>query len=98
MKTIVLRHCVAACAAITAIGGSGLAATATTAQESAQALDACRKSINRLGALMRHSETAGADGERRITFVVRSNAVDYQGVCDPGTGIVQNVERVTTGS
>jgi uncharacterized membrane protein YkoI len=69
---------------------TGSSATEGAARASAAA-DACAKSVRVIGAEVSRAEEKGSQGELFYRFVVRTNGIDYDVVCDAATGVVRDV-------
>jgi uncharacterized protein (DUF849 family) len=54
-------------------------------------LDRCLKSVNLIGASLKHVEATGSDGKPVLQFLVRSSGSDYDVTCDATTGMVRDV-------
>jgi hypothetical protein len=57
--------------------------------------DACRKTVHAMGASMSDAEQKAAEWGLAYHFVVRTNGVDYDVLCDAKTGLVKDVARRT---
>ena len=58
--------------------------------------DTCIKSVNALGASMSHTAETAPDGRPMFRFVLRTNGLDYEVVCDAKTGLLGDVVPRTT--
>jgi hypothetical protein len=76
-----------------------LAAMSALATESrtteALSPDACRKTVHAMGASMGDAEEKAAEWGLAYHFVVRTNGVDYDVLCDAKTGLVKDVAKRT---
>ncbi len=52
---------------------------------------ACTKTVNAMGASMGHTPDVAPDGRPIYRFVLRTNGLDYDVVCDAKTGVVGDV-------
>jgi hypothetical protein len=77
--------------------GAAMAAPLAAAQSDGGApeIGACLKAVNAMGASMGHDAASGPDGRPAYHFVVRTNGLDYDVVCDAATGVVEDVSRRT---
>jgi hypothetical protein len=86
-----------AAAAIMAAGIAAIAASPALATESAgvapPSADACRKTVHAMGASMGEAEQKAAEWGLAYHFVVRTNGIDYDVLCDAKTGLVKDVAR-----
>jgi|CXWL01.1.fsa_nt_gi hypothetical protein len=75
------------------VAGTALAAASATGSVARTALgnDACAKTIHAMGAELGRAEEKGAEGALAYRFVVRTNGVDYDVICDAATGVVRDV-------
>jgi hypothetical protein len=55
--------------------------------------DACRKTVHAMGASMGDAEQKAAEWGLAYHFVVRTNGIDYDVLCDAKTGLVKDVAR-----
>ncbi len=69
--------------------GAPLAAEA--AADGKPSADACGKTVNAIGASMGYTEFKGPNGEPAFRYVVRTNGVDYDVLCQASTGVVTDV-------
>lgn len=61
--------------------------------------DACRKTVHAMGASMGEAEEKAAEWGLAYHFVIRTNGIDYDVLCDAKTGLVKDVsKRDTAGS
>jgi hypothetical protein len=71
------------------------AATPVWATESADGAhpspDACRKNVHAMGASMSDAEEKKLDWGLAYHFVIRTNGIDYDVLCDAKTGLVKDV-------
>ncbi len=63
---------------------------APVAQETPSA-EACIESVNAMGASMSHTAETAPDGRPMFRFVLRTNGLDYEVVCDAKTGLLGDV-------
>ena len=69
-------------------------ALATESTDSSQpSPDACRKTVHAMGASMGEAEQRAAEWGLAYHFVVRTNGIDYDVLCDAKTGLVKDVAR-----
>ena len=55
------------------------------------AVDACNKTVSAMGAPMGHTSDVTPDGRPVYRFVLRTNGLDYDVVCDATSGVVNDV-------
>ncbi len=55
--------------------------------------DACRKTVHAMGASMSDAEQKAAEWGLAYHFVVRTNGIDYDVLCDAKTGLVKDVAK-----
>jgi hypothetical protein len=55
--------------------------------------DACRKNVHAMGASMSEAEVKKVDWGTAYHFVIRTNGIDYDVICDAKTGLVKDVAR-----
>lgn len=81
---------------------ASIAAAPALATESAGATppsaDACRKTVHAMGASMGEAEQKAAEWGLAYHFVVRTNGIDYDVVCEAATGVVTDVTRRDPGA
>jgi hypothetical protein len=83
--------------AVAAALAAGLAAQPALAEQAVPVTqdvptpDACIKSVNAMGASMSHTAETAADGRPMYRFVLRTNGLDYEVVCDAKTGLLGDV-------
>lgn len=83
-------------AAALAMLGPAAAPAAETVSRQIPAVDACAKTVNALGASMGHTADATAEGRPIYRFVLRTNGLDYDVVCDAESGLVSDVTPRTS--
>ncbi|MGE0023434.1 MAG: hypothetical protein AB7S70_07380 [Hyphomicrobium sp.] len=76
---------------IAALSCSLPAAAAETVSRETPPPDACAKAVGALGAPMSHKTETAPDGRPIYRFVLRTNGLDYEAVCDAATGVVGDV-------
>ncbi len=64
---------------------------AEAASDGKPTTDACGKTVNAMGASMGYSESKGPNGEPAFRYVVRTNGIDYDVLCEASTGVVTDV-------
>jgi len=84
-----------------AIGALGclLSAPAGAADSVSQEIPdaaACTKTVSAMGANMGHEADVSSDGRPIYRYVLRTNGLDYEVVCDPATGVVGDVTPRTS--
>ena len=89
-----MRASVAAAAAALAL--SGPASAATPVSQETPSADACTKTIDAMGASMGHTAETAPDGRSVLRFVLRTNGLDYEVICDPNTGILGDITPRTS--
>jgi hypothetical protein len=89
MTSCITRLCAAAAFAAALVSPAAFAAE-TVSQEMPDPA-ACTKTINALGASMGHKPDVAHDGRPVYRFVLRTNGLDYDAVCDAKTGVVSDV-------
>ena len=57
---------------------------------------ACTKTVNAMGASMGNTSETAPDGRPIYRFVLRTNGLDYEVVCDAATGVVGDVSPRAT--
>jgi hypothetical protein len=67
------------------------AGAAETVSQDLPSADACTKTVNAMGAPMGHKPEAAPDGRPIYRFLLRTNGLDYDVVCDAATGVVGDV-------
>jgi hypothetical protein len=80
-----------AAAAGLALAFSLPAAAADTISQELPDTAACTKTVNAMGASMGHKTDVAPDGRPIYRFVLRTNGLDYDVVCDAKTGVVSDV-------
>lgn len=78
---------------------SAFSLPATAADSVAQKVPdatACTKTVNAMGASMGHTSDTAPDGRSIYRFVLRTNGLDYDVVCDAATGVVGDVSPRAT--
>lgn len=89
MRTIAMRLI-----GILAISGASAPAFATeTPHDATPSPDACRRTVQAMGASMGEAEQKAADWGLAYHFVVRTNGLDYDVLCDAKTGLVKDVVK-----
>ncbi len=78
-------------ALLLACGCLGSPLSAEAAPEAKASAEACGKTVNAMGASMGYSESKGPKGEPAFRYVVRTNGVDYDVLCEASTGVVTDV-------
>lgn len=74
------------------VGSIGLPALAAdTVSQDVPDVAACTKTVNAMGAAMGHKTDISPDGRPIYRFVLRTNGLDYDVVCDAKTGLVSDV-------
>lgn len=89
MTAKILAHRACVCATALMLG-----LPATAAEKISQQLpsaEACTRTINAMGASMGNKADTAPDGRPIYRFVVRTNGLDYDAVCDAATGVVSDV-------
>lgn len=86
-RTIVAAGAIAACIAVAPAMATERAGAA------APSPDACRKTVHAIGASMGDAEEKAVEWGLAYHFVVRTNGVDYDVLCDAKTGLVKDVAR-----
>lgn len=77
--------------AVMALGFGLPASAADTISQQAPAADACTKAVGTMGAVMGHTSEVAPDGRAVYRFLLRTNGLDYDAVCDAATGVVSDV-------
>jgi hypothetical protein len=67
------------------------AAAADKVSQKTPSADACTKTVAALGAAMSHTSEVAPDGRPVFRFVLRTNGLDYEAVCEAETGVVRDV-------
>jgi hypothetical protein len=67
------------------------AAAADNVSRDIPSAEACTKTVNALGGLMEQKSDVSPDGRPVYRFVLRTNGLDYNVVCDAATGVVGDV-------
>ncbi|HYD15885.1 MAG TPA: hypothetical protein VEA77_05745 [Hyphomicrobium sp.] len=67
------------------------AAAADNVAQKMPSAEACTKTVGALGAAMSHTSEVGPDGRPVFRFVLRTNGLDYEAVCEAETGVVRDV-------
>jgi hypothetical protein len=67
------------------------AAAAETVSQETPAVDACAKTVGAMGASMGHTSEVASDGRPIYRFLLRTNGLDYDVICDAATGVVGDV-------
>lgn len=73
-----------------------LAASAVRVTQDVPSPDACIKSVNAMGASMSHTAETATDGRPMYRFVLRTNGLDYEVLCDAKTGLLGDVAPRTS--
>ncbi len=91
-----IRAMTASVAAAAALALSGPASAATPVSQETPSADACTKNIDAMGASMGHTAETAPDGRSVLRFVLRTNGLDYEVICDPKTGILGDITPRTS--
>lgn len=67
------------------------AAAAENVSQETPAADACAKTVGAMGASMGHTSEVAPDGRPIYRFLLRTNGLDYDVICDAATGVVGDV-------
>lgn len=67
------------------------AAAADNVSQETPAVDACAKTVGAMGASMGHTSEVAPDGRPIYRFLLRTNGLDYDVICDAATGVVGDV-------
>lgn len=87
-----MTSCIRLCAA--SVLAAAFASPALAAETVAQDMPdpaACTKTINAMGASMGYKPEVAPDGRPVYRYVLRTNGLDYDAVCDAKTGLVNDV-------
>lgn len=84
------RFDIAALAALALAASLPAGATENVSQQMPP-VDACTKTVNAMGAAMGHTSEAAQDGRPIYRFLLRTNGLDYDVVCDAASGVVSDV-------
>jgi len=76
---------------LAAVTASAPAAAADTVARHVPSPAACTKTINGMGTSMGKKADTTPDGRPIYRFVVRTNGLSYDAVCDATTGVVRDV-------
>jgi len=87
-----VTHRIAAAGAIAAFMAAA-PAMATEGAAASASPDACRKTVHAMGASMSDAEEKAAEWGLAYHFIVRTNGIDYDVLCDARTGLVKDVAR-----
>lgn len=72
------------------------AAAAQNVAQETPAADACTKTVSAMGAAMSHKPEVAPDGRPIYRFLLRTNGLDYDVICDAATGVVSDVTPRTS--
>ncbi|MBX9863211.1 MAG: hypothetical protein K2Y42_10710 [Hyphomicrobium sp.] len=86
-----IRAITASLATAVALVLAGPASAATPVSQETPNADACTKNVDAMGASMGHTTETAPDGRSVLRFVLRTNGLDYEVVCDPKTGILGDI-------
>lgn len=67
------------------------AGAAENISQESPAVDACAKTVGAMGASMSHTSEVAPDGRPIYRFLLRTNGLDYDVICDAATGVVGDV-------
>lgn len=67
------------------------AVAAENVSQKTPAADACAKTVGAMGASMGHTTEVAPDGRPIFRFLLRTNGLDYDVICDAATGVVGDV-------
>jgi hypothetical protein len=67
------------------------AVAAENVSQETPAVDACAKTVGAMGAAMGHTPEVAPDGRPIFRFLLRTNGLDYDVICDAATGVVGDV-------
>ncbi len=70
---------------------SSLPATAENVSQETPSPAACTKTVNAMGAPMGHKSEMAPNGRPIYRFLLRTNGLDYDVLCDAATGVVSDV-------
>lgn len=85
----------ASIAALT-LGFAHPAQAAETISQQTPSADACTKTVGAMGAVMSHTSEVAPDGRPVFRFLLRTNGLDYDAICDASSGVVKDVTpRIT---
>lgn len=95
MAQAVMTHMVIGLA-VMGLACAAQAAPGTKVAQPSPSPDACLKNVNAIGASMGHTAETAADGRTTYRFVLRTNGLDYEVVCDAATGMLGDVAPRTS--
>lgn len=67
------------------------AGAADTVSQETPGADACTKTVEAMGAAMGHKADVAPDGRPIYRYLLRTNGLDYDVVCDATSGVVSDV-------
>jgi hypothetical protein len=70
---------------------TGPAAAATPVSQETPSAYVCTKNVDAMGASMGHTTETAPDGRSVLRFLLRTNGLDYEVVCDPKTGMLGDI-------